>query len=549
MPPDSNALETYDYIVVGSGAGGGPVAANLASAGFSVLLIEAGPDYDSLLIDVPAFHGLSTQDPNIRWDFWVRHYEDDARQKLDSKYYETFRYPGQANDEPVDGVLYPRCAALGGCTAHNAMITVYPHDSDWENLAQITSDPSWAPDKMRRYFERIERCDYIDPKAPDVAASRHGFRGWLGIGKADVNPALGDTQLLKIIVSAAAQTLWEVFVDRQGGDTLAALETFLEKNPEVMKLLSAPAPGGDAGQPPVVGALARVLDPNDYQITQERREGVFLVPLAVDAGARNGSRERVRRVRAAHPDKLTVRANALATKVLFEGNRAVGVEYMVGQRLYQAAIEPAGGRPAPGLPQQVRALREVILAGGTFNTPQLLLLSGIGPKADLDALGIPVRLDRPAVGRFLQDRYEVAVLSELPQDLVLFKGCTFRLPEQGEQPDPALAQWQRDRSGVYASNGAVVAIVRRSAPTSQTPTCSSLDYRPPSRAITRSMPTRLKRDETALRGPSSRLTRETQVAPSRCARPIPRSDQRSCSATSKKEATPKGTTSARSSKE
>ncbi len=113
MPPDSNTHETYDYIVVGSGAGGGPVAANLASAGFSVLLIEAGPDYDSLLIDVPAFHGLSTQDPNIRWDFWVRHYENDASQKLDSKYYETFRYPGQANDEPVDGVLYPHCAGIG----------------------------------------------------------------------------------------------------------------------------------------------------------------------------------------------------------------------------------------------------------------------------------------------------------------------------------------------------------------------------------------------------------------------------------------------------
>ena len=69
-----NPDTTFDYIIVGSGAGGGPVAANLASAGFSVLLIEAGSGYDSLNIDVPGFHGQATQDIHMRWDFWVRHY-------------------------------------------------------------------------------------------------------------------------------------------------------------------------------------------------------------------------------------------------------------------------------------------------------------------------------------------------------------------------------------------------------------------------------------------------------------------------------------------
>ncbi len=90
-----------DYIVVGSGAGGGTVAARLAESGFRVLLIEAGgdprktvgstpqtPGINSLPddYDVPAFHPLSAENDGIRWDFFVRHYEDQARQEQDLKY-------------------------------------------------------------------------------------------------------------------------------------------------------------------------------------------------------------------------------------------------------------------------------------------------------------------------------------------------------------------------------------------------------------------------------------------------------------------------------
>ena len=162
---------TYDadYIVVGSGAGGGTVAARLAESGFRVLLIEAGgdprktvgstpqtPGINSLPddYDVPAFHPLSAENDGIRWDFFVRHYEDQARQEQDPKYRSTF------DGKPVDGVLYPRAGTLGGCTAHNAMILVYPHNADWNQLADLTGDASWRAEKMRSYFERLERCEH-----------------------------------------------------------------------------------------------------------------------------------------------------------------------------------------------------------------------------------------------------------------------------------------------------------------------------------------------------------------------------------------------------
>ena len=95
----------------------------------------------------PAFHAFASENPAMRWDFFVRHYADEQRQLKDTKY-----------RRAQGGVLYPRAGTLGGCTAHNAMILVYPHNPDWDDIAQLTGDSSWRADNMRRYFERLEDC-------------------------------------------------------------------------------------------------------------------------------------------------------------------------------------------------------------------------------------------------------------------------------------------------------------------------------------------------------------------------------------------------------
>jgi len=431
----------YDYIVVGSGAGGAPLACNLARAGYRVLVLEAGGDDEPPSYQVPAFHGFAAEDEAFRWDFFVRHYDDETRQRADTKYSEDRR-----------GILYPRCGTLGGCTAHNAMITVYPHVTDWERLAEVTKDPSWGPAPMHRYFERLERCTYtnrwgqyvpnrvlavlamlwvrivalfyrlIGRRAPDPRnPGRHGFDGWLTTSSPDPSLLLEDPELVALVVIAAKAALF------------GRIGRFFK------------------------GVLTR-FDPNDWRNVVKRREGIMLTPLAIAAGRRNGTREHLNAVRRELPDKLTIELHALATRVVFEGDTAVGVEYLKGARLYRADPRASGDA---GAPRTVRARREVILAGGAFNTPQLLKLSGVGPRAELERFGIPVVADLPGVGENLHDRYEVGVISELRADFALTRDATFRAPGPGEEPDRAYREWLHGR-GPYTTNGVTIAIAKKS---------------------------------------------------------------------------------------
>jgi choline dehydrogenase len=99
---------------------------------------------------------------------------------------------------------------------------------------------------------------------------------------------------------------------------------------------------------------------------------------------------------------LAVATNALATRILTENGNAVGLEYRQGSVLRQA-----------------RASREVIVACGSFNSPQLLQLSGIGAGAQLQALGIPVAADLPAVGENLQNHYRASLVARCKRPVTM----------------------------------------------------------------------------------------------------------------------------------
>jgi choline dehydrogenase-like flavoprotein len=278
---------------------------------------------------------------------------------------------------------------------------------------------------MRRYAKRVESCHHRPLwralRRIGLDITGHGWNGWLRTEKAMTLEALEDHALVRTIVGTTH-------------DFLLSLPFALTR--AVRWLLRGHG------------------DPNARQWRRREFEGLCYTPLAMHHGRRHGARERVLEVKAKHPERLHIELHALATRVLFDAaGNATGVEYLKGERQYRAHDVP---NPQRGELREVRAKREVILCGGAFNTPQLLLLSGIGPIEHLKQHNIPVRVNLRGVGRNLQDRYEVALTYRMPSAWRVLDGARFC------RDDRAWHRWRSTGTGVYASNGSLLSIVRRS---------------------------------------------------------------------------------------
>jgi choline dehydrogenase len=141
---------------------------------------------------------------------------------------------------------------------------------------------------------------------------------------------------------------------------------------------------------------------------------------------------------------LRIVTHAHTTKLMLEGKRAIGVRYLKGGR--------------GGAAQAVRARREVILCAGSYNSPQLLLLSGIGPPAHLDALGIPVCHALAGVGENLRDHYA-------PRFVARVKNIdTINERSRGLKLAGEIAKWVFTRKGILSLSPTHVYCFWRSDP-------------------------------------------------------------------------------------
>lgn len=139
-------------------------------------------------------------------------------------------------------------------------------------------------------------------------------------------------------------------------------------------------------------------DMNGYQ-----QEGVGWMDMTIHNGKRWSAASAYLRP-ALKRKNLTAEVKAFTRRILFDNNRAVGVEYEQG-----------------GIVKRAMANKEVILSGGSINSPQLLMLSGIGNADDLRKLDIPVVQNLPGVGENLQDHLEVYIQYEITKPLSLYK--------------------------------------------------------------------------------------------------------------------------------
>ncbi|GAB2995383.1 choline dehydrogenase [Amycolatopsis acidiphila] len=262
-------------------------------------------------------------------------------------------------------VYHARGKVLGGSSSINGMIFQRGNAMDYERWAADPGMSSWDYAHCLPYFERMENC---------LADNGSGYRGRSGPLELERGPATNP--LFTAFFEAAEQ----------------------------------------AGYP-------RTDDVNGY-----RQEG--FAPF--DRNVRRGRRLSAARAYL-HPvldrPNLTVWTRTFVSQILFDGTRAVGVEYSQGR----------------GPTREVYG-KEIILCGGAINTPQLLQLSGVGNAAELGALGIDVVQDLPGVGENLQDHLEVYIQYACKKPVSM-------MPSLAKWKRPFIgAQWLFLRSGPGATN-------------------------------------------------------------------------------------------------
>jgi choline dehydrogenase len=273
------------------------------------------------------------------WDVFI-HMPAALAFPIGSRFYD-WRY--ESEPEPHMGgrrVYHARGKVLGGSSSVNGMIFQRGNPMDYERWAADPGMETWDHAHCLPYFKRMENCLAAAPDDP--------FRGHDGPLVLERGPAKGP--------------LFDAF--------FAAVQ--------------------EAGFP-------LTDDVNGY-----RQEGFAAFDRNVHKGRRLSAARAYLHPVMGRPN-LDVRTLAFVTKVLFEGDRAVGVEFT-----------KTGRRGS----QTVRA-GEVILCGGAINTPQLLQLSGVGAADELRALGIDVVADVPGVGEHLQDHLEVYIQHSSTQPVTM----------------------------------------------------------------------------------------------------------------------------------
>lgn len=178
-----------------------------------------------------------------------------------------------------------------------------------------------------------------------------------------------------------------------------------------------------------------------------RQEGVGLYQVTHRHGERCSAAKAYLAPHRGRPN-LEVLTGARATRILMEGRRAVGVELLQG-----------------GARRELRARREVLLSAGALQSPQLLMLSGIGPGAQLQAHGIPVVHDLPGVGEHLHDHLDIILIHDAPHLTELFGLSAAGLWRVLR----GVHEWRTRRRGLLTSNLAEAGGFLRSRPDLPTP--------------------------------------------------------------------------------
>ncbi|ESK87618.1 aryl-alcohol oxidase [Moniliophthora roreri MCA 2997] len=274
---------------------------------------------------------------------------------------------------------------LGGSSSINIMYWYRGSDDMWNNFAKLTGDEGWAWESVSKYYLKTSRL--VPPQ---------DGRDITGL----VDPSAHGDGLVNVTLTSSPQPIMSTVVD-------------VVKDSE--------------------GQRAFNIDYNSGNTL-----GVGWGQYSIGGGIRNSAATSYLQPAISRPN-LDVLIHTRATKLhpsdfSHEGTPSI------------RTVEIASGPNGPRV--NVTASREVILSAGSFNTPQVLLLSGIGPKEDLEALNIPLVLDSPAVGANLTEHPTLANIFSVTPSTETLDDVARNTTLQAQ----LLSQWEANRTGVYVNS-------------------------------------------------------------------------------------------------
>jgi choline dehydrogenase len=309
--------------------------------------------------------------------------DTDVRIKIPAAFSQTFESSSdwaynsipQANKGNFS-IFLPRGKVLGGSSSINAMIYIRGSAYDYDSWNMT----GWSYDDLLPFFKKSQK--QLRDKT-SINSDFHGFDGEWQIGDTHKHP-------MSEVIIEAFEKEWN---------------------------------------------LPRV---NDFNGDKFQQEGIGFNQVNVAAGERHSVSDAFLNNQVLQRENLYVKTNILVRKIIFEGNKAIGVEY--------EDLKSSSNQENKNI-FKVFVNKEVILSAGAYNTPQLLQLSGIGDKEHLEKLGISVLLHNPEVGRNMKDHPTMGIV-EYTKDTIE----TFDKNNNFPHNLLSLIEWLNGRSNSLKSN-------------------------------------------------------------------------------------------------